>query len=213
MDAYLLLRIIVTCILAVTVAIGVSRFSIASSLIKIFIYYLAYALFVEVATSSFLHLDETLRKILFTTFGLIESIFLFYFIGHCVKKEFIKTICKILIYLSIPVWIIMFLLIRNFDQQVSYFDSTCGILISILSAYTLLEFAESDQPFATQPIFWFILATFLYCFCSLILTMLFTSEIAKELWYLNNGANLLTYILIIVGFIKIKPAQRIETIH
>lgn len=207
---FFVLKIIVTIVFAIAVIVGIYKYKRADRLQRFFLYYLIYAFLTNLLTSPFFSLPEPLRKFLFTTFGLIESVFLFYFISRGVRSRFVKILSSTLAVIALPVWLLLMWYFKDPDLQISIYDSSYNIVLSILTAFALLEFAESRQQLFLQPVSWFILATFLSSFCTFFISILFKTSLGRDIWYLYNSVNLVAYICFIVGFLMIKERQNGE---
>ena len=146
----------------------------------------------------------TIIDMLYQIYPAIEAICFFWVIGYFSNRKLIQAISKYSLWLTIPAWLLVKLLIgdqvRIAEINVDVFPAIYRIVCSFLSSFVLLELIEDGETkLHEQYPFWILSAILFYCFSTFFVLFL-GKEYGEKLWYLHNTMNIITYLFYSVGF-------------
>ena len=141
---------------------------------------------------------------LYQVYPVVEAICFFWVIGYFSNRKLIQAISKYSLWLTIPAWLIVKLLIgdqvRIAEINVDVFPAIYRIVCSFLSSFVLLELIEDGESKLIQQYqFWILSAILFYCFSTFFVLFL-GKEYGEKLWYLHNVMNIITYLFYTIGF-------------
>lgn len=187
----------------IPIFIGIIRYKTAVKPLRLFLFFLIYGFFTDLIVSPLIQLSLSPKYFLFILYSLIESAFLFWFIGYSNSYSLVKRISFSLAIAMIPFWFITEIVLSPWLDPSPIFDTAYQILISILSAYSLLKLAEEKIELQKLPMFWFMLGIFFYCFTTFFISIFIGEEIRNKIWFMRNLINLLLYAIFTIGFLTI----------
>lgn len=152
------------------------------------------------------------NKFVYNFYSLIEALFFIYLIKTYVKNVKAKVLANTLFIFTPIFWVSLQVLRWFFPVQQYYpglvFDLYYEISFSFLAGFVLLEMVEKYDSVSDKPMFWIFLGIFFYCFCTFFIATFLNSELSKNLWFLHNIFNIITYGFYTVGLWKYFKIQK-----
>ncbi len=197
------IRLLATFTTLMPIVAGLLRYKTAGKIFRLFLYFLVYGFLTDVLVWQLMDVSRDASFYLFILFPLAEALFLLWFMKATNTSPVITKICNILMVLMIPFWICVHFIFNSGEQLNAVFDTSYEIIISILSAYSLLKLAESQTELKKLPIFWFQLGIFIYCFTTFFLSGFLGTDLLQRIWFMHNLINLIVYLLFTKAFLTI----------
>lgn len=201
------IKIIATFTTLIPIGAGVLRYKTAGTIFRLFLLFLVYGFLTDFFVWQLMEVSRPASFFLFIVFSLAEALFLLWFVKVINATPVITKICNILSVCMIPFWICAHYVFHNSEQYSALFDTSYLIIISILSAYTLLKLAEEKSDLQKLPVFWFMLGIFFYCFTTFFLSGFLESALLQKIWFIHNLINLMVYIVFTIGFLTISKSS------
>ncbi|MCR9015514.1 hypothetical protein [Aquiflexum gelatinilyticum] len=156
------------------------------------------------------------NKFVYNFYSLIEALFFIYLIKTYVKNVKAEGLANTLFIFTPIFWVSLQVLRWFFPIQQYYpglvFDLYYEISFSFLAGIVLLEMVEKYDSVSDKPMFWIFLGIFFYCFCTFFIATFLNTELSKNLWFLHNVFNIITYGFYTVGLWKYYKTQKLNLI-
>jgi hypothetical protein len=201
------IKIIATLTTLIPISAGILRYKTAGKNFRLFLFYLCYGFLTDVLVWQLVDVSYKASFYMFIFFPLAEALFLLWFIKATNASPLISKICNILFALMIPFWFCEHFVFNSGEHLNAVFDTAYEIIISILSAYSLLKIGETQANLSGLPLFWFQLGVFIYSFTTFFLSGFLGTELLQRIWFMNNLINLLVYLLFTKAFLSIKEEK------
>jgi hypothetical protein len=199
-----LINIIATFTLLIPISAGISKYKYADFKCRLFLFFLVYGFITDLIVWLLLDSARGVSYFFFNFYNLVESLFLFWYIMVTNESTTIKKICRILLILAIPAWLISYL--ENTEKHMATFSTAYDILLTFLIGYALLKMGEKAVVLTKEPTFWFFLGIFIYCFCTFFISSLMETELRQKIWFIHNIINFVSYLILAKGFLTITPS-------
>ncbi|HNR18625.1 MAG TPA: hypothetical protein PKN75_01095 [Bacteroidia bacterium] len=151
-------------------------------------------------------IESNATNILLNIYRLTEVIFYTWFIIKVLGNAFLnKYSGKFFLSILIVYLATHFLVIKNYNLIAlnAYFDFVSFMMLSFLSAFTILKSTEYDNKQNIKSYFYFLTGIFIYVFCTNILFgTIANDEIRDEYWFVHNLLNILAMLIYTVAFVK-----------
>lgn len=192
---------------------GVIKYKIAGKYYRLFLLFLVYA-FLTDFYAFLLHkkyIDTGMQSVYISSeiYSLVEAVFLFFFIMVTNESTFLKKICRLMIIAAIPAWGISFALFQKGtgDSELTPFCTTYYIIAAFLSGYALLKLAEKTISLRKEPLFWFLIAIYFFCFNTFIIIAISDTAFGKRFWYIHNIINTGCLLIFMIAFLSITKSR------
>ena len=189
----------------IPIAAGIYKFKPASRVERSVLFFLVFGMLVDASMQ--LHYRNEIRMAVITGYSIVESLFFVFLLDNYSEKNVLKKKVKSLYVIFFLLWISAFVLFKDvelfFGTIRELYEMFYFMIISLLSGFLLLKMVEKENAFQT-PSFWFVLALFIYCFCTFFLAAFIRDEIAKKIWFVHDIFNIITYLLFTKAFLTIK---------
>ncbi|MDZ4824515.1 MAG: hypothetical protein SH856_13740 [Flavobacteriales bacterium] len=144
------------------------------------------------------------QRIVLNIYGLLDCLFLIYFLRLFVLEKIARKIATALLALVLPFWVLCYLILKNEFTDESgmspVFDTVGMMVISLIAAYALLKKTESGIETSKESAFWFVIGIFFYNFCSFFVITFVDLQVVLDIWYLQNIINILAMLIYTIGF-------------
>ncbi len=201
------IRILATFTTLIPIGAGLLRYKTAGKIFRLFLYFLIFGFLTDLLVWQLMEVSRNASFYLFIFFPLAEALFLLWFIKVTNASPIISKICNILFIFMIPFWLCDHFVFNTGEELNAVFDTSYEIIISILSAYSLLKLAETETELKKMPIFWFQLGIFIYCFTTFFLSGFLGTSIMQSIWFIHNLINLIVYLLFTKAFLSISKEK------
>ena len=128
---------------------------------------------------------------------LVECVFYFWFVGTQIPSKIARLLCKNAWILLFPLWA---LAIRS-PQGIRYFMVVFQVVISSILSYCVLRNIEREENVWQLLVFWILLGSFFYYFCTFFFMSFLDSQFGINLWYLRNIIGIIGNIIFAWGVI------------
>jgi hypothetical protein len=211
--AKILQLISITSIL-IPIGIGMMKYKIAGLTFRLFLLFLVIGFANDITMYSLLALHhDAYLPAFFSIYSLIESIFFFWVIEQGASSKRLKQISRLALIL-IPAYGllagILYPLTGWPGTPGEWFDTLYEVAVAFLSGFLLLQWVEKEVEVFSIPLFWIVLGIFFYCFSTFFIMGFLKTVVSRQIWFLNNSINILTYLFYTLGLYKIQnpPAKQ-----
>lgn len=190
---------------------GAIKYRIANKVSRLFLVFIVIGFLVDAImwTLTFLERPEHLL-LMFNLYSLVESFFFFWFLWITAPSNSLREISKILLYSTLPFWIICIIAVPLITKEISgggAFATTYYVIVSFLAGFAMLQLVEKEKSVFSDSLFWFTLGIFFCSFCTFYIMTFVQTFISHQIWFLNNVFNIIIYLFYTFGFwhVKAKP--------
>ena len=189
----------------IPIATGIYKFKLASHVERLVLFFLVFGFLIDASMQ--LHYNNEIRMAIITGYSLVESLFFVFLLDSYSENNLFKKIVKPLYVIFFLLWILAFVVFKNieffFGAIRELYEMFYFMIISFLSGFLLLKMVEKEKSFQSTS-FWFVLALFVYCFCTFFLAAFIRDELANKIWYVHDIFNIIAYLLFTKAFLMIK---------
>jgi hypothetical protein len=176
---------------------------------RLFFLFLCLGFITDVTMYSLSQIEKTgYLPLIFNFYSLIESLFFYWFIFHSTKSRTIKLILKLMLLVTPLFWVAFVFLFPSVfptdDTSSQIFDTVYEIVVAFLAGFVILEKVETDYSVTTKSDFWILIGLFFYCFCTFFIMGFLNTFFSKNIWFLNNIINIITYGFYSIGLLKLR---------
>ncbi len=150
--------------------------------------------------------SEMANLIVFNCYVICEYSFYAWFAGQLLSgirwSRYLKWAWVVLI----PLWI----LTLGIDEKHRYFSLTSQILLSLLISYCLLHHIEKEEVPFSSAVFWILLGSFFYYFCTFFFVGFLNVKFILKIWHVKNIVGIISNTLFFFGFwvVARNPARK-----
>lgn len=156
-------------------------------------------------TELFMTLDSThffLRDRVFDLYCLVECSLFIWIVRQRVNMLTRSSFLKGALLFALPLWLLCLFVYPFIGFSVSgtaLFNMLYEVVIAFYAGMELLKMVESKTELTSSPPFWILVGIFFYCFSTFFLMSLLNTGITRDIWYVNNIINIVTYTIYTVG--------------
>jgi len=203
------LRSISTYAALLPIITGLTVFKKAGVQYRLLLFMLIYGFLTDVLVGELYKADHiNSSRFLYNLFAPVEAVLLslFFYITGYVK--IIRQIAAVCIFILPAAWIVLdfeFSPLKWVDTPYNgIYVTAYEIVIASLSAACILHLTTNSPSLTVLPQFWFLLAIFVYCFCTFFVNALVQTKVMEEIWFLHNIINIISYFIYTKAFLSIK---------
>ncbi|HLZ16055.1 MAG TPA: hypothetical protein VKQ08_03410 [Cyclobacteriaceae bacterium] len=176
--------------------------------IRCFLYFCSLGFLIDLA-GWYMYLTKNGTANLVIRFGyiLVESVFYCWFVGGFIESGVASRLLKKAWIAIIPLWLIAISAVDG----IPYFKVIFQIAISFALSYCLLSRVEKEGGIEKLLVFWLLLGSFFYFFCTFFFMNFLNSRFGLNLWYARNIISMLANFMFAWGFFvsrrRVQPSQ------
>ncbi len=205
MDGKLIINYITTFLILLPISWGFKKLRPASFAERSVLFFLIIGFVVDVTGMFY----KILRTDLVIWYAGFESVFFLVFLRHYFKDHSVRLVLTILSVAFGLLWYISFFVFTNeasaFAYSRQFFDMLYTLLASCFSGFLLLKMIEEADVFL-KPVFWMVMAIFVYCFCSFFISAFIRDEIVEKIWYVHNLISIVALVIFTKAFSLVKSS-------
>jgi hypothetical protein len=129
-------------------------------------------------------------------YSLAEPLFLFWWIGYFTISKEITKATRVFIGISFLFWIITIF----YQTLFSYYFIFTAVSLSFFAGFLVLEIIEYNKGTQMPLSFWIVFGIFFYSFCTFFIKGMINFQVAGNLWFVQNVANITTNLIYALGF-------------
>ncbi|WP_194976516.1 hypothetical protein [Aquiflexum lacus] len=129
-------------------------------------------------------------------YSLVEPLFYFWWIGYFSQSKVVVKLTKIFMLLSFLFW----LLIIFYQPAFSTYYIFTEVSLAFFAGFLVLEIVEGKKEKSLPLSFWIVFGIFFYNFCTFFVKGLLNTQIATDLWFIQNVVNIITNLIFALGF-------------
>jgi hypothetical protein len=158
---------------------------------------------------------STEARSVFFIYGLVEPLFLFWFIHRVSENAAVSETSFTLMLMIVFAWAFAYIDFNTLEWKHSpsggLFTTVYEMTITVLTAWSILQLTQKTEPLRANPAFWILTGIFILCLCTfIVVSFLENKDVRDKLWWVQNVTNIISYFFYTVGFLKIETKKAIE---
>ena len=130
------------------------------------------------------------------TYTLTEPLFYLWFLGYFTHSLIMSKMTKIFMGISFLYWLVVLAHHPAFSGYYIFY----GVSLAFFSGFLVLEIVERNKEERFPLTFWLTFGIFFYNLSTFFIKGLLNSQIAVQLWFLQNLVNIVTNVIFAMGF-------------
>lgn len=164
---------------------------------QIFLALLVFGFFIDLGGwYMYVSQNTSLNWVLRYAYNLVEPLCFFWLIGYFTSSKITRKMTIIFAGLAFAYWI--FVLFQQSAFSGLYLFN--GISLTFFSGFLVLEIIENKKEASLPLSFWIAFGIFFYHLSTFFVKGLLNTQIAAELWFIQNLVNIVTNIIFALGF-------------
>ncbi len=198
---------------ALPVLAGMIVFKKAGYNYRLFIFFLLYGFITDLTVGYFYRAEMLFEsRSVFYIYGLIEPLFLFWFVSRISENVAVSETSYIIMLLIPFLWAFAYIDFKVIEWKYlpsgGLFTTVYEMLLTVLAAWSILQLTQKTESLRNNPAFWFLTGIFVLCLCTfLVASFLEKRDIRNKLWWVQNVANIISYFFYSFGFLKIETRK------
>lgn len=130
---------------------------------------------------------------------LVEPQFYFWLIGYFTLSKVVVKTTRVFMGISLLFWIFIIF----YKQAFSYYFIFTEVSLAFFAGFLVLEIVEGKKENTLPLSFWIVFGIFFYNLCTFFINGLINTQIAVDLWFIQNVINITTNLIFALGFLVV----------